>query len=158
MKLESGISYTKLLIIFAIVIVIGIIIATYIMGVFKENSLEDIKTNMLLIQTKIKVIKGDSDISGDAGSLKGTKLSAPDQPAEIQNFLGKGLVNQEEYDYYYILNQQCLNEIGLGEVKLENGDYYIVNYTTYEVIYTKGYTDEYKNTYYKLSEIQELVY
>ena len=158
MKSENGISYTKLLIIFAIIIVIGIIFGTYIMGIFRGNNLEDIKTDMLLIQTKVKVLKGDSDITGDASVLKGVKLSAPEQPAEIQQFMNKGIIGQEEYDYYYVVNQEVLNEIGLSEIKLENGEYFIVNYNTYEVIYTEGYRDEYKNTYYKLTEIQDLVY
>lgn len=158
MKSENGISYTKLLIIFTIIIVIGIIFTTYIMGIFRGNNLEDIKTDMLLIQTKVKVLKGDSDITGDASVLKGVKLSAPEQPAEIQQFMNKGIIGQEEYDYYYVLNQNTLNEIGLSEIELQNGKYFIVNYTTYEVIYTEGYTDEYKNTYYKLTEIQDLVY
>lgn len=158
MKSEKGISYIKLLIIFAIVIIVGILITTYIMGILKKGNLENIKTNMLLLQTKVKVLKGDSDITGDASVLKGQKLSAPDQPKEIVDFLNKGLINTEEYDYYYVINQDTLNEMGLGEIKLEAGKYYIVNYTNYEVIYTDGYIDEYNNLYYKLSEIQELVY
>ena len=72
--------------------------------------------------------------------------------------MNKGIIGQEEYDYYYVVNQEVLNEIGLSEIKLENGEYFIVNYNTYEVIYTEGYRDEYKNTYYKLTEIQDLVY
>ena len=158
MKSEKGISYVKLLVIFAIVIVIGILIASYIMGVFKKGNLEDTKTNMLLLQTKVKVLKGDSDITGDASVLKGQKVSAPDIPNEVKDFLNKGIITPEEYDYYYIINQDCLNQIGLTNVKLKSGKYFIVNYTNYEVIYTDGYTDEYNNIYYKLSEIQDLVY
>src|SRR5574344_587156 len=158
MKSENGISYMKLLIIFAVVIVIGIIIAVYIVGMFKESNLENTKTNMLLLQTKVKVIKGDSDIASDAALLKGQKLSDPEIPGEVKDFLNKGIVTPEEYDYYYVINQDCLNELGLSEIKLQNGKYYIVNYTNYEVIYTDGYTDENKNVYYKLSEIQDLAY
>lgn len=158
MKSENGISYVKLLVVFAIVIIIGILIAAYIMGIFKEGNLENTKTNMLLVQTKVKVLKGDSDITGDASLLKGTKISAPEIPNEVKDFLNKGIITPEEYDYYYIINQDCLNEIGLTDVKLKNGVFFIVNYTNYEVIYTDGYTDEYNNTYYKLSEIQDLVY
>lgn len=158
MKSENGISYIKLLVIFAVVIVIGIVIAVYIVGIFKEGKLEDIKTNMLLLQTKVKMLKGDSDITGDASVLKGQKLSDPEIPNELKDFLNKGIIPQDQYDYYYIINQNCINELGLTDVKLENGKYFIVNYTNYEVIYTDGYKDEYNNVYYKLSEIQDLVY
>lgn len=158
MKSEKGITYTKLLVIFAIVIVIGIVITAYILGMFRKESLEDIKTDMLLVQTKVKVLKGDSDINGDAIYLIGEKISSPEQPGEIISFLDTGIIPQEQYDFYYVVNQNCLNEMGLGEIKLKDGTYYIVNYNTYEVIYTQGYTDEYNNTYYKLSDIQDLVY
>lgn len=158
MKSENGISYIKLLIIFAIVIVVGIIIAVYIAGMFKEGNLENTKTNMLLLQTKVKVIKGDSDITADASALKGQKLSDPTIPNEVKDFLNKGTIAQEEYDYYYVIDQDCLKELGLTDIKLQSGKYYIVNYTNYEIVYTGGYTDEYKNTYYKLSEIQDLAY
>lgn len=155
---EKGISYIKLLMIFSIVMIIGILIAVYIAGFFKKGTLEDTKTNMLLIQSKVKVIKGDSDINGDAAVLLGKKVSEPDIPEEVKNFLNIGVISQIEYDYYYILNQETLNEMGLEDIKLKKGTYFIVNYTNYEVIYTDGYTNEYNNTYYKLSEIQDLVY
>ena len=74
---------------------------------------------------------------------------------KIKELLEKGIISQDEgqFSKYYILEKVNLEEIGLESINLENG-YFIVNYYTYEVIYSEGVEID-GNVYYKLSEIQE---
>jgi len=156
MKSEKGISYTKLLIIFAIIVAIGIGIGFYIKGIVEKENYESIKTNMLLIQAKAKVIKGDADMKADKTVYKGYQLSNLPEGFDIQEFLNKGLIAKDDYQYYYILNQQCLNDMGLSDIILKKDEYYVVDYDTSEIYYTKGFTDNYGMTFYKLSEFKEI--
>ena len=155
MKSENGITYTKLLIIFVIIIIIGAILLSNIVRMFETEKFESIKTNMLLIQAEANVLKGGSDMKSDVSTLKGYQLSNLPEEIDIKKFLSKGLISEIDYEYYYILDQKCLNDMGLSKIVLDNDEYYIIDYETSEVFYTKGYTADDKTTYYKLSDFKQ---
>ena len=119
----------------------------------KENK-KNYETDMLLIQGKIKVISQESTIQKNEELLQGKKLSENLENEEIKKLLQNKIISEEESDFtkYYILEKTDLEELGLSSIELTEG-YYIVNYETYEVIYTSGVKID-NNYYYKLSELQ----
>lgn len=121
----------------------------------KEN-LEDMKTNLLLVQAKVKKISSDFILENKDEILIGTKLTDIKDEPTIQEFLNQNSIDTEEKGKkYYALNQQNLNEIGLSQVKLEENAYYVVEYTNGAVYYTKGYEIA-GNNYYDINNIEGL--
>lgn len=155
MKSEKGLTLlsTIFLVIIIAIIAFGIVYIAR-MEVDKEKT-EDIKTNMLLVQAKIKTISGKYILEKKEDVLVGTKLSEMKEEEHIKEFLEKELFDQNEKNKkYYVINQENLNELELEKVTLEEGGYYIVEYTTSEVYFTKGYQDEDGNIHYKASEAE----
>lgn len=74
----------------------------------------------------------------------------------INEFLSKNIVTQEEYEKYYLLNSDSLTAMGLGELINKYSGYFIVNYEVYEVIYTNGYENSNGLWCYKLSELNKM--
>ncbi len=173
MKRNKGITMISLMVTIVILMILATITMYYGNSAMKEAKLQDLKTNMLLIQA---AVKGDlekyhfetSNLS-DANEkeaqksnyLKGTKLANP------QNELKQEIFNEIKEDYpqidgnfdYYYLNTSDLMELGIKDVESSNEDgHYIVAYSMnsiypniVEVINTKGYLGN-----YTLSRIQAL--
>lgn len=153
MKSEKGLTFlgTIILVVIIALIAFGVVYFTR-MEVSKEKA-EDIKTNMLLVQAKVKKISGDYTLEKNEEVLIGTKLSEMKEEEPIKEFLEKELFDLDEKGKkYYVLNQQNLNDLNLGNVILEENSYYIVEYTSSEVYYTKGYSDENGEVHYKVTE------
>ena len=121
-----------------------------------KEELEDMKTDLLLVQAKVKKISSDYILEKKDEILIGTKLAdLKDEPA-IQEFLNQNSIDTEEKDKrYYAINQQNLNEMGLPQVKLEENAYYVVEYTDGAVYYTKGY-ELAGSSYYDIDNIEGL--
>ena len=88
--------------------------------------------------------------------LKGRKVEEAIEEEQIKKLLENNIISQEETSFskYYIFEQSHLDEMGLDNIKLKEG-YFIVNYDTYEIIYSNGIKVG-KDTYYKLSELKEI--
>ena len=172
-KNDKGITMLSLVVMLVVLMMLATITMYYGNSAMKEAKLQDLKTNMLLIQA---AVKGDlekyhfetSNLS-DANEkeaqksnyLKGTKLANP------QNELKQEIFNEIKEDYpqidgnfdYYYLNTSDLMELGIKDVESSNEDgHYIVAYSMnsiypniVEVINTKGYLGN-----YTLSRIQAL--
>ena len=156
MKSENGLTFfgTVILVVIIALVVFGVVYFTR-MQVDKEKA-EDIKTNMLLVQAKVKTISGNYILEDDEDILIGTKLSEIKEEQPIKEFLEKELFDPDEKNKkYYVLNQQNLDELELNKVILEENSYYIVEYTSSEVYYTKGYLDENGEVHYKVDEQTE---
>lgn len=156
MKSENGLTFfgTVILVVIIALVVFGVVYFTR-MQVDKEKA-EDIKTDMLLVQAKVKTISGNYILEDDEDILVGTKLSEIGEEQPIKEFLEKGLFDPDEKNKkYYVLNQQNLEELELNKVILEENSYYIVEYTSSEVYYTKGYLDENGEVHYKVDEQTE---
>ena len=154
MKEQNGISHIRLTIISAIIIIIVAVAIVFMLQEKREKNLDDLTTNMLLVQGKVKVISQENVIKKDERPLVGKKVVDSLEDEKIKSLIDKEIIKQDEekFDSYYIIDGE-----NIGELKLENtlkGEYYIVNYSTYEVIYTKGIELE-GNIKYKLSELEE---
>ena len=155
MKGEKGLTFlgTAILVVIIALIVCGVVCFIR-MQVDKEKA-EDIKTNILLVQAKVKKMSGDYTLEKKDEVLVGTKLSEMKEEQTIKEFLTKELFDPDEKNKkYYVLNQENLNNLDLGNIILEENSYYIVEYTSSEVYYTKGYTDENGNLHYSVSDAE----
>lgn|GEM_PF-4789593 len=127
---------TGIVIVIALVI-IGIIVYILVhkgQDILSAVGEQDINTELLQVQTKVKKIELDSEMQNDTNQLKGQKFS--DCTEEYaQKLKDDGVISEkdENYKYYYIWDQSVLNELNLN-IKPEAGKIYIVNYITDEVI------------------------
>ncbi len=128
-------------ILLAIVIVIAI---HFMQEEINKNQQEDIKTEMLQVQAKAKIVLEKYNVDNNNG-LKGQKM----EDKTLQEKYGI-----EQIENYYKWTKEILAELGLQETILQEGEYYLVNYDTEEVIYSQGYKAENGEIYYKLSEIK----
>ena len=134
MKSEKGLTFFGTIILVVVIALIAFAVVYFTrMEVDKEKA-EDIKTDMLLVQAKVKKIYGDYTLEKKEDVLVGTKLTEMKEEEIIKEFLEKELFDPyEKNKEYYVLNQQNLNDLDLGKVILEDGSYYIVEYTSSEV-------------------------
>ncbi len=117
MKEEKGVTLVALIItIIVMLIIAGTTIATS--NIIEKSTEQQILTNLTLIHAKVQIIMEKVSFNGET---EGYYIGIP---------LGDG---RYEYD------QDTLNSIGLHGIKI-NGEKYIVNYTTGDIIYMKGDT------------------
>lgn len=156
MKNQEGMGHLMLIISITIIIILVLGIFYIAKQNIEKEKLETYETNMLLIQGKLKVISNEATIQKNEENLKGKKVEEALEEEQIKKLLENNIISQEETSFskYYILEQSNLEEIGLSNIKLEEG-YFIVNYDTDEIIYSNGIKVG-KDTYYKLSELKEL--
>ena len=143
---------------FFIILVIAAIVAGIILYLKKEydvEQVETIKTNMLLIKGKTKIVTEKVKIKEKDAKYIGTKIEKEINDEKIKQLQESGVINTNEKNYqYYILEQKHLDELGLSNIALKEG-FYIVEYTNNEIIYSEGVELEVGKKLYKLSEIQE---
>lgn len=156
MKSEKGLTLAGTIFFVLIIAFIVFGVVYYVRMQTTKEELEDMKTDLLLVQAKVKKISSDYILEKKDEILIGTKLAdLKDEPA-IQEFLNQNSIDTEEKDKrYYAINQQNLNEMGLPQVKLEENAYYVVEYTDGAVYYTKGYELAGSN-YYDIDNIEGL--
>ena len=155
-KNNKGITILVLAITIAVLLILlGITIDTST-KVIESAKLQNINTNMLLIQARVKVISEKVVFDGDNSAYRGEKISDVTYET-IENLKNIGIIDTQDQNYssYYIWDQSLLNEFGMDKIKLNSGQYFVVNYATNEVITTEGITFN-GNTYYKLSETKDL--
>ena len=147
MKDQKGMGHLMLISCVIIIILVAIGAFYYFFIKLETQVIETYETDMLLIQGKVKVLSEEAIINKNEELLKGRKVSDSLEDEEVKTLLENGVLSQEEESFskYYLLEKSNLDEMG----------YYIVNYDTDEIIYSKGIQVG-ENTYYKLSEIEEL--
>ena len=160
MRKQNGVAIPVLIIGIVIIIVVASIIINYGKNIVEENKVQDLRTNMLLIQAEtkkdleevcFKTVNLDAKKEEDLikineikkENLKGTLV----QDSDIKNSIPQE-INIDENCYY--LDEAVLNEIGVKDLNPEEYGYFIVKYDftniTVEVINTKGYDGKYTLT------------
>ena len=157
MKNNKGITYIALILIVILIVSIGVASFFYIKDSFTEEKLETVRTNMLRTQAKLQILKENSIVNKDETILKGQKVTENRENEKVKEMLEKRIISEEEenFDSYYIIDENNLSEMGLSGIYFKNGNFYIVNYKTLEVIWTQGIVVE-NVMYYKLSELRNL--
>ena len=124
---------------------------------FAKTNMEDLNTDLLQVQAKVKVINEQSVVNDDEALLKGEKVqdSQNEEVISIANSLKEKEIikeDEENFDKYYVWNKALLEELGLTNVK---SDILVVNYASSEVILPDGIQlEENGDTLYKFSDIQ----
>ena len=169
MNNNKGVTLTSLVITIIVLIIISAITVNISDGVIQEAKLQNLRTNMLLIQAKAKTYA--EEVTFETANLDSTKEEDATKISEIKvsKFKGTALENCDTSvqtaaenagvtlttDFYY-LSPENLSEMGIN-IKVPEGSYYLVkyNFEDTEVVFTKGF--QYKDvTYYKLSEINQI--
>lgn len=139
-----------------VVLIILVIIAGlyFVRKKYREVKAETIKTDMLQVQWKLKDYIDKQTVKGEEKKYLGTKISEMKENEIIKDFLAKNVISEEEYDKYYVLQDENLAEAGL-EITNYEGSYFLINYDTYEIIDTNGYSKSDNETLYKLTDINK---
>ncbi len=142
------------------IIILILIIAAAIYGIYKvasnsynKEEFETVKTNLLLIQGKAEIIAQKVEIKEEGAEYIGTPTKDKEQDEKVQNLVNNNVIELESEDSnLYCLDNENLKELGLEEIKTD--DYYIVDYKKNDVIYVDGIQDESGKVLYKLSEME----
>ncbi len=148
-KQEKGLTMVSLVVMLLVIAIISAVTIYYGTGIIRSAKLESLKTDMLLIQAKIRTVEEQANFEG-TGNLRGTVL-------EDTNVLSKlGLTKNDKIK---LLSRDDLNDLGLSKVDTEDRNF-VVDYANSEVYLVEGF--EYKDkagnqqVKYKLSEIENL--
>ena len=131
----------------------------------EETNLKDLKTNMLLIQAKMKKcveevsfqkanVKDEVRIAEiKTENLKGKKITENEEVKRLAESTNK--IDIEKIDEYYYLDENELAQIGITDINVEKNGYFIIRYNIeeigVEVLNTKGY-----NGIYTLEELEQI--
>ena len=157
MKNENGVSLPILLVVVVVIAIVATVIVKYGMLMMTETKLQDLRTDMLLIQAETKkdleeirfqTVNLDSNKEEDFEKIKQIRQEylkgTPVQETDILNNIPTE-ISIDENCYY--LDESILKDIGVKETDSEKYGYYIVKYdfdnTTTEVMNTKGYEGQY---------------
>lgn len=160
MEKQKGVAIPVLIIGVVIIIAIASIIVHYAEDMVEENRLQDLRTNMLLIQAETK--KDLEEVCFQTANLDAKKEEDLAKINEIKKEKLKGTIVQESEvkdsipqeitidENCYYLDETNLNEIGVKDLNSEKYGHFIVKYDfeniTVEVINTKGYEGKYTLT------------
>lgn len=150
MKEQKGITLVALIITIIVMLILAAVTIHFGTNLLDKSKKEDLKTTMLLIQSKTKIIKEKKDF-GDIEELTGISLANNTEYTISENFQNK-LDTIENADLY-ILNSENLTSMGITE-NTSNEEFYIVDYNNSEIYYSLGYKEG-NSTLYSLSELGE---
>lgn len=173
MKNDKGITMVVLVLTIIILLILaGISIGTW-NNVIEESNLENIKTNMLLIEVKAKELAQNANFNLGTSydsivdetqkneRLQQAKLQLKGEIIENINEFNIGLEKgTDELEIYYKLSTEDINNMGITNIKSDSKNgWYIVKYNIrnieVEIYNTKGFEAENK-IYYSLTDIQNL--
>ena len=125
-----------------------------------KAKLEDLKTTMLLIKGRAKIVIEKTNFEEDyeeEGTIQLTSsIALPEEAETNYNLLSlMSVLNAiEDKSQLYIWEQKAMDNNGI-DVKITQDDFYVIDYNTKEVYSSIGYTLG-NETYYSLTQLQEL--
>ena len=156
MREEKGMTYLTLLIVLVILAIVIVAIVFFIKGEYQQETIEDRKTDLLLVEGKVTMLEEMVVAKREGATYIGKKVADNKENEKIKTLLEKGIIAEEEenFDSYYLLEKEDLDALGLSQLELKEGEAYVVNYKTGEVMMTVPVTIE-NTEYYTLSSIRE---
>ena len=164
MRNESGKSIIILLILIILIMIGVAVVINYAKGMMEETKVEDLRTNMLLMQAEtkkgleevcVKTVNLDETKEEDLNKINEAKeehlegIVLSNSPVEVQD-AAKSVPEVTFDENCYYLDEQTLKEIGIQDINTDEFGYFIVKYdfetTNIEVINTKGYDGNYTLT------------
>ena len=162
-KQDKGVTLVVLVITLIVLAILSGVSMNIGYGLIKKAKLENLKTNMLLIQAKAKEYVEQANFKLGTGTEITDEVKAELKGEEIQDTttINKYSVeNGLENKLCYKLNDDNLKDMGLSNIETTDTDYYIVIYDIenikVEVINTRGYISQDKKVYYTLSELNNI--
>lgn len=172
MKKNRGITMVALVITIVVLLIIAGISIGAGNNAIKNSKLENLKTNMLLIEVKAKEQIENAKFRLGTSFDKATEEEKTNRVNTAKTeFIGEEIVDGNIFNnnikedntnniYYYKLSTQNLMDMGLKNVKSDEKDgYYIVKYdlknSTIEIYNTEGFDDE-GNVVYSLTDIKQV--
>ena len=172
MKKNRGITMVALVITIVVLLIIAGISIGAGNNAIKNSKLENLKTNMLLIEVKAKEQIENAKFRLGTSFDKATEEEKTNRVNTAKSeFTGEEIVDGNIFNnnikedntnniYYYKLSTQDLIDMGLKNVKSdEKNGYYIVKYnlqdSTIEIYNTEGFDDE-GNVVYSLTDIKQV--
>ena len=154
MKKENGMSHITLVFWIAIIIVVCVMGVKILLKETENREVENLTTDMLLLQGKIKVISQTNEMNKEEHPLIGRKLTENLEDEKVKYLIDNNVITEEAeaLENYYIIDTENLKTLNLEDNL--NGEYYIVNYKTYEVIHSKG-MELHEQMHYTLTELIE---
>ncbi len=152
---NRGITLMTLVITIIIMIILAGVTITGTYSLIKKSQLENLKTDMLLIQAKTKTALEEYNFSKDETKLIGTKLEEAD--TEKVSKLNKAGIT--DISNWYFLSQDDLNNINLSDIRAKDGEYYFVKYDkenlVVDILYTEGFVEN-GITKFTLTQLQNM--
>ena len=130
---DNGITLVVLILTVLVLVIISSVAVNISYNLINEARFQNVKTDLLLIQSKCKIKAEQKDI----GEIKEEELYGSKQ-------------TDGTYNGWYLLSQEDLNSMGIEDI--DAADKYYVDYENDDVAYGRGTKNDDK-TYYKLSEI-----
>ena len=172
-KREKGITLVALTITIIVLSIIASITINTGGNIIESAKLENLKTNMLLIQAKTKEYveevnfkKGPVDtakietIRNEVYVVKGGLVfyESEEVPKEVKDLIFK--VSNETGEQYYYVSRSALDKAGLSKVEEgEDNGYYVVKFDeeniTVEVYNTMGFENNGQNNY-SLTQLEQI--
>lgn len=152
---NKGITMATLVITIVVMLILAGVTITGSYSLIKKAQLENLKTNMLLIQAKTKTALEEYNFSKDESKLIGVQIQEidTDKVSKLQK------AGENYSSDWYCLNQEELNNMNLSDVKLPENEYFFVKYNkedlTVEILYTQGFTENNKIKY-TLTQLQNM--
>lgn len=157
MKSEKGLTLISTAVLVVVIAALTFGVVYFARLQLDKGKNEDIKTDMLLVEARVQKLAGEYILEKKEDILVGTKLADMEEDTIVKEFLEKEIFDKEEKGAkYYVLNQENLTELKLENVELEKDSYYIVDYASSKVYYTKGYSDDEGEVYYSVEKETEI--
>lgn len=149
-----------------IVLIILASVATYTgREVIRKANLEEIRTNMLLIQAKAReyVEKANFEMGINPDNNKKTEVRQKIyvNEAKLQTASGVTAPSQIPVSKCYVLTEEAMKQWGLEKITLSSGEKYLIEFKddvanlSVEIYNTRGYDDS-TGTKYSLTELDQI--
>ena len=148
---KKGITLISLVVTIIVMVILLSVGGSVSLQLIRKGKEQSLVTDMLLIQTKVKIIMERANFNSDTSIYIGIKLKDNENKT---NIAGEALTSEElEKDSIYIYDETTLVSIGLSSIDLNSGDVFLVDYSNSDIIFPKGCKREDGSTFYRLSQI-----
>lgn len=147
-------TYAKIILLIIIIALIIVGCVYFVQKQYIEENFQTVKTNMLLIEAKVKVIAEKVTMKEKDVSYIGIKLSEMEEDESIKKLLENNVISLDEKNHtYYVLKKEHLDQLGLSNIEKKEG-YYIVDYKEIDVIDSMGVKNIEGKLFYRLTEMK----
>ena len=150
-KKDRGITIIALIITIIVMLILASVTIEFGTGQVERAKLEDIKTTMLLIKGRAKIVV-DKESFGEKYDNTGMIKLADATGYNTSNL--QSIIENLDKNNLYIWEQTAMDNNNI-QVTVTKTEFFVIDYSTGEVYYSAGYTYQ-GETYYSLSQMQNI--